>query len=42
MQMRPEFPDPSLDLGQVSLPEDVRGVGRGGALLGQGVGKSQL
>ena len=36
MQMRPQISDPSLALGKILLPEDVSGVGRGGAVWGQG------
>ena len=42
MQMRPQLSDPSLALGQVPLPEEGRGMGRGGAVWGQGVGRSEL
>ena len=41
MQMRPKLSDPSLALGQVPLPEDVRGWA-GGDVWEQGVGRSQL
>ena len=37
MQIRPRVSEPSLALGQVPLPEDVRGVCRGGAVGGWGV-----
>ena len=37
MQMRPQLSDTSLALSQVPLPEDFRGMDRGGAMWGWGV-----
>ena len=39
MQMRPQLSDTSLALSQVPLPEDFRGMGRGGAMWSWGVVK---